>query len=133
MHSKSISIALALLALTIFGCSNEPSSTSSTKAKTQSTVEINQPAPSENQPIDQTNEYTADVTQDICGTTLNQHCVACHHSTRFCQKLGKKNEKGWQRTIKNMVRHGLLLTANETDTLVQCLYQKEQEMKDYCQ
>lgn len=58
---------------------------------------------------------------DACAVLLNTKCETCHYKTRICQKLGKKTKRGWRVTIKRMVRHGLKISDEERDVLVDCL------------
>ncbi len=58
---------------------------------------------------------------DACAVLLNTKCETCHYKTRICQKLGKKTKRGWRVTIKRMVRHGLKISDDEHDILVDCL------------
>lgn len=56
-----------------------------------------------------------------CGAIISARCEACHYKSRICQNLGKKSARGWQRTMRNMVRHGAKITEAEQKTLIECL------------
>lgn len=56
-----------------------------------------------------------------CGAIISARCEACHYKSRICQNLGKKSARGWQRTMRNMVRHGAKITEAERKTLIECL------------
>ncbi|MDH3392723.1 MAG: hypothetical protein OEL66_01860 [Desulfobulbaceae bacterium] len=131
MRVKPITIALALLALTFSACSNESGKATTTEEKTPTTI-VSQAVAADNQMASLTNKSAKNEAAG-CSTILESHCTSCHHTTRICQKLGRKNAKGWKRTIKNMVRHGVQITAAETDALVQCLDQQSPEVKEHCQ
>ena len=133
MKTKSLYIILALFVFSSYGCSNEkPPQTSATKAN-QTEVAQNQPLETGSNPSPMANTPSSPKEKLACTAILDTHCEVCHHSTRVCQKLGKKNKKGWLRSIKNMIRHGAQLTPNEIETLAQCLAQQHQEVKNYCQ
>lgn len=132
MSAKPIRIVLALLIFALAACSNEPTSEPPTTEKFHTEEEV-QATVEDSGPSSPTSKLDLVATQDECTALLDNHCVACHHASRFCQKLGKKNKKGWKRTIKNMSTHGLLITPQETETMAQCLDQQEQKVKDYCQ
>ncbi len=133
MHNhKILSFAVALLALTISACSSEPGTPPSTDKTTPAAV-TNQ-ATTENNKVE--NPAKTQPTIKIsatCTAIMDTHCVVCHHATRICQKLGRKNTKGWKRTISNMIKHGAQLTPAEEEALLQCLDQQQQEIKEYCQ
>ncbi|MGV1100564.1 hypothetical protein ACUUL3_14305 [Thiovibrio sp. JS02] len=59
--------------------------------------------------------------EEPCAALLDSRCQSCHYKSRICQKLGRKNVRGWQRTIRNMIRHGARLSAAEGKTLAECL------------
>jgi len=76
-----------------------------------------------------------------CGELLKNRCQKCHYLTRVCQKLEKDRQKkffggvfagSWSRTIKNMIRHGAKLTADEQEKLTQCLDKASPEVLETC-
>ncbi|MDH5523943.1 MAG: hypothetical protein OEY01_08110 [Desulfobulbaceae bacterium] len=69
---------------------------------------------------------------DQCIAILDANCVACHYKSRICQQLGKKNEKKWQRTIKNMIRHGVKISKEDRSTLVECLVKAQPGTEYIC-
>nr|MBF0221201.1 hypothetical protein [Desulfobulbaceae bacterium] len=58
---------------------------------------------------------------DNCAELLVNKCIECHNLNRVCQKLGKKSESRWERTVKRMVKRGTILTKNESAEIVTCL------------
>jgi hypothetical protein len=58
---------------------------------------------------------------DNCAELLNSKCTECHNLNRVCQKVGKKDEKRWARTISRMEKHGTKLSAAENKGILACL------------
>jgi len=58
---------------------------------------------------------------DNCAELLPSKCTGCHNMNRVCQKVGKKSEKRWLRTIKRMEKHGSQLSGSEENVILTCL------------
>jgi len=132
MHAKAVPVIVALLSLFLVACSSE-SGTPPTAEKNHPAQDASQTSAGNFQPVSLTDKKAKDLAANTCTTILNTHCTVCHHATRICQKLGRKNTKGWQQTINNMIGHGAQITPKETESLVRCLDLQEQQIKDYCQ
>ncbi|MFZ5775213.1 MAG: hypothetical protein ACOY3Z_07000 [Thermodesulfobacteriota bacterium] len=63
----------------------------------------------------------AQASQDQCGATLDNRCQVCHSKNRVCEAIGAKKKADWQRTVKNMIKKGALVSAAEEQILVDCL------------
>ena len=61
------------------------------------------------------------IAADNCAELLTNKCSDCHNLNRVCQKLGKKNKKRWDRTLKRMVKRGTKLTKSEYADILTCL------------
>jgi hypothetical protein len=68
-----------------------------------------------------------------CEQILKHVCVECHYETRICQKLGKKSERGWQRTIERMVKKGAKLHEHDNKPLLKCLTNQSSEIQKLCE
>ncbi len=132
MHLKTITLTAAIVCMTILaGCAND-SETPPAAAKTDSPAAAPLRLAEDTRPASPTRYATAGNNPTPCTAILNTHCVVCHHATRICQKLGRKNRKGWERTISNMIGHGAQLTPAEKETLVNCLERQAPEIQEYC-
>ena len=60
-----------------------------------------------------------------CGPLLENQCQSCHYLPRVCSKLGKKSSRGWQATIRVMIRRGATISAEDQARLADCLAQSE--------
>lgn len=131
MRNQAISALVILLSLASYACSSEPSSPPSTKEQfhTEETVQTTAADSLASNLTDNNSQTRA--TND-CTAIMETHCTACHHVTRICQKLGKKNLKGWRKTINNMKIHGAQLTPSETEALAICLDRQSQDIKEFC-
>ena len=67
-----------------------------------------------------------------CAELLTNKCISCHSMDRVCQKLGKKNEKRWKRTVKRMVKRGTKLTKTELKDVVICLAEQSPGTLQVC-
>ncbi|MDH4320849.1 MAG: hypothetical protein OEV73_05045 [Desulfobulbaceae bacterium] len=133
MHTKTITlVVVVLLALLAAACTNEPETPPSASPTDSPVAASPSLADDESQTVPPTNNTAHDNTPAPCTAILNTHCVVCHHATRICQKLGKKNRKGWERTISNMISHGAQLTPAEKKTLIDCLDRQTPEVQEYC-
>lgn len=63
----------------------------------------------------------AAIAADNCANLLATKCADCHNLNRVCQKLGKKNESRWAKTIKRMIKRGTKLTKEESAEITACL------------
>lgn len=70
--------------------------------------------------------------ENSCESLLVGKCSDCHYLTRVCQKLGKKSKGDWRRSIKRMVRKGLVLSKAERKLLVECLHKEKEGARKAC-
>jgi len=56
-----------------------------------------------------------------CVELINKRCTECHYKSRICTKLGKKNTRGWRRSVNNMIRYGAKLNSEERNIIIDCL------------
>lgn len=129
-QALTITVAATLLILSIAACSSDTSPPAAEENSPTTTV---RESPAADKPAVSLTSKDNTVQAAGCAQILNARCAACHHATRICQKLGRKNTKGWKRTISNMVRHGAQISSAETDTLVRCLDLQMEEVQQYCQ
>jgi len=71
-------------------------------------------------------------TNTECGHILETYCTSCHQTSRICQKLGKKSESQWNRTIKRMIRHGAKINKVQRAALAKCLGDQDKAITDRC-
>jgi len=70
--------------------------------------------------------------ENQCSTLLLNRCEVCHYLTRVCERLDKKSKRGWERTIRTMVRRGARLTPDEQLILAECLADPSPDVQDTC-
>lgn len=67
-----------------------------------------------------------------CAELLEENCTSCHYNTRICNKIGKKNKRKWQVTVKRMRRYGLKLDKATQNETIACLVSLEKESVRFC-
>jgi hypothetical protein len=67
-----------------------------------------------------------------CDALLTAKCTECHSTARICEKLGKKSNSRWQRTIDRMTQRGAKLNAEEAATLLACLDDGAKDLQATC-
>lgn len=67
-----------------------------------------------------------------CVAKLMATCTSCHYQSRICEQLGKKSKRGWQATLKRMLRYGLVLDEAGQETMVECLVDLKKESGRLC-
>ena len=77
-------------------------------------------------------ENTGQPEKNSCESLLAEKCSSCHYLTRVCQKLGKKSKGDWRRSVKRMVRKGVVLSKAEQKLLVECLHKEEEGARKAC-
>lgn len=106
----------------------EPPSSKSVTASTE--------APLTSSPVQQTvspvKQTVSAAGSDNCRAILESACEFCHSETRICQKLGKKSESRWRRTVERMIKRGAKLTSDQEATLVNCLTNESPDIVQVC-
>ena len=67
-----------------------------------------------------------------CIEMLEQNCTSCHYKTRICAKIGKKNKRSWQNTVKRMIRYGLKINKSEQGKITDCLVSLGKNPEKFC-
>ena len=67
-----------------------------------------------------------------CAALLTAKCTECHNTTRICEKLGKKSNSRWQRTISRMTERGAKVSAEEAAELLLCLDSGAKNLESTC-
>jgi len=68
-----------------------------------------------------------------CGKLVTGTCLACHHETRICRKVGQnKGKRAWIRTLKSMTRHGAAVNNDNQEQLLSCLSTPDEEITSLC-
>jgi len=137
---KKIALTLCLLAaggclLMLTSCSDKtPQDSASTAKEGKPTAGADEPAAQSAPapPPAVTEQAAAAGGMGQCDALLTAKCVACHNTTRICDKLGKKSKARWQRTIERMTERGAKVNPEEAASLLRCLDSGTTELQASC-
>jgi hypothetical protein len=67
-----------------------------------------------------------------CIEKIQAKCTGCHYPSRICEQIGQKSRRGWEVTIKRMLRYGLELSRDKQDEMLDCLQGLEKDRGNLC-
>ncbi len=67
-----------------------------------------------------------------CAHLLAEKCTVCHSTERICERLGKKSDYRWQRTVELMISRGARVNPDEARQLTECLANNPPELQTSC-
>lgn len=112
---RRIGLTVALgLVICLAGCSGDKGQ-SDTPAPPKEATKTASPAQTQTPPA------STSGAGGVCSALLTAKCTECHSLARVCEKLGKKSNTRWQRTIDRMVDRGAKVNTDEKSALLACL------------
>ena len=70
--------------------------------------------------------------EEDCTDLLEKNCTGCHYNTRICNKIGKKNKRKWNATVKRMLRYGLKIDKKTQKEIAGCLVSLDKNETQFC-
>lgn len=84
------------------------------------------------QPPPATPSGSSQVKAGPCAHLLAEKCTVCHSTERICERLGKKSDYRWQRTVELMISRGARVNPDEARQLTECLANNPPELQTSC-